>query len=336
MLTAAQLAKALGGKRVGARYMARCPAHADRTPSLSIQDGTQATVFHCHAGCTQENVLKALHKIGLREQLFDCSRPSNLRAPKKQLASKPISETWVPLPFQPPELPAPSEASRRQLPLPWLRTLPSATWAYRTAAGHIAGFAYRFDDAKGKKVLPLTPCRSSKGTFSWRWVPMAKPRPLYRLPELLRRPNAPIIIAEGEKTADAAQILFPECEATTPAGAGQAAAHTDWSPVKGRLVIIFADNDAPGQKRAAEAARLCHIAEATHVLLAIWPSDIAIDRNDAGEAKPANRQTPLPLAWDLADALAEGWTPDAVRRWVVPKIRFNLVPKSAFPIATAA
>jgi DNA primase len=37
-MTAETVAKALGGRKVGAAWMARCPAHADREPSLSIED----------------------------------------------------------------------------------------------------------------------------------------------------------------------------------------------------------------------------------------------------------------------------------------------------------
>jgi DNA-binding transcriptional ArsR family regulator len=38
----------------------RCPAHDDRTPSLSVADGVEGVIFHCHAGCTPEDVLNAM------------------------------------------------------------------------------------------------------------------------------------------------------------------------------------------------------------------------------------------------------------------------------------
>ena len=39
MLSAAEIAVALGGKRAGqGRYVAKCPAHEDRSPSLSLRD----------------------------------------------------------------------------------------------------------------------------------------------------------------------------------------------------------------------------------------------------------------------------------------------------------
>lgn len=49
-------------KRTGqARWIARCPAHEDRSPSLSIrelEDGR--TLVHCFADCAVEDVLRAV------------------------------------------------------------------------------------------------------------------------------------------------------------------------------------------------------------------------------------------------------------------------------------
>ncbi|MDA9948076.1 toprim domain-containing protein [Paracoccaceae bacterium] len=62
-----ELARALNGKRSGDGYVARCPAHEDHTPSLSISSSSEKVLFYCHAGCTQENVISALKERGLWE-----------------------------------------------------------------------------------------------------------------------------------------------------------------------------------------------------------------------------------------------------------------------------
>lgn len=68
-MTASELAKALGGHRAGAAWMARCPAHEDHTPSLSISDATGGRVLvRCHAGCQQETVIATLRECGLWAQ----------------------------------------------------------------------------------------------------------------------------------------------------------------------------------------------------------------------------------------------------------------------------
>jgi putative DNA primase/helicase len=53
-MSAEKIAKALGGRRVGATWMARCPVHDDREPSLSVGVGKDGkALVHCHAGCDQ-------------------------------------------------------------------------------------------------------------------------------------------------------------------------------------------------------------------------------------------------------------------------------------------
>jgi putative DNA primase/helicase len=63
---AGTLAGALGGRKVGDCWMAPCPTHNDREPSLSIRDASDGKVLvHCHAGCDQEFVITALQGRGL-------------------------------------------------------------------------------------------------------------------------------------------------------------------------------------------------------------------------------------------------------------------------------
>ena len=66
MATAETIAKALGGRKAGGGWAARCPAHDDHTPSLSIRDAEENKVLvRCHAGCDQERVIAALRGRGL-------------------------------------------------------------------------------------------------------------------------------------------------------------------------------------------------------------------------------------------------------------------------------
>jgi hypothetical protein len=75
-MTAAQIADRLQARRTGpGRWIARCPAHADRSPSLGVREGGGGRVLLCcHAGCTLSDTLKAL---GLRvRDLFPGPPPS--------------------------------------------------------------------------------------------------------------------------------------------------------------------------------------------------------------------------------------------------------------------
>src|SRR5271156_3756835 len=67
-MMAENLARALGARRIGSTWMARCPAHNDRKPSLSISAGPDGKVLvHCHAGCDQHDVVAALRRRDLWE-----------------------------------------------------------------------------------------------------------------------------------------------------------------------------------------------------------------------------------------------------------------------------
>jgi hypothetical protein len=64
-MTAETIARALNGRRCGRGWSARCPAHDDRSPSLSITQRDGRVLVHCHAGCRQEAVIDALRARGL-------------------------------------------------------------------------------------------------------------------------------------------------------------------------------------------------------------------------------------------------------------------------------
>jgi putative DNA primase/helicase len=67
-MKAETIARALRGRRAGGTWMARCPAHEDRTPSLAITDAIDGGVLvRCHAGCDQRDIIAALRARGLWE-----------------------------------------------------------------------------------------------------------------------------------------------------------------------------------------------------------------------------------------------------------------------------
>jgi putative DNA primase/helicase len=55
----------LGGEWRGSGGLCRCPAHDDRTPSLSVRAGERRLLFHCFAGCDTRKVLRALSALKL-------------------------------------------------------------------------------------------------------------------------------------------------------------------------------------------------------------------------------------------------------------------------------
>lgn len=66
-MTAESLANSLEARRVGSYYMARCPGHDDHNPSMSIREVGGKILVHCHAGCSQRDVVEALKHRGVWE-----------------------------------------------------------------------------------------------------------------------------------------------------------------------------------------------------------------------------------------------------------------------------
>src|SRR5437764_11751793 len=58
----------LGGRWMTGGGLCRCPAHDDRTPSLSVRPGERRLLFHCFAGCETGRVIRALRALQLLGQ----------------------------------------------------------------------------------------------------------------------------------------------------------------------------------------------------------------------------------------------------------------------------
>lgn len=159
---------------------------------------------------------------------------------------------------------------------------PSESWAYRDAQGRLVHWVCRFDKADGsKEILPQTLWRDG-GRLAWRWGAAPVPRPLYGLDRLALAPAAPVLVVEGEKTADAAAILFSGFAVVSWSGGSKAVGKADWRALAGRRVAILPDADTPGRE-AAQAVRKAALA--------------------AGVEGAAIVQLPaaLPAGWDCAD-----------------------------------
>jgi uncharacterized protein (DUF927 family) len=191
-------------------------------------------------------------------------------------------------------MPVPPDAPRETPPN--RRGAASGSWAYRNASGELLGRIVRFETANGgKNILPLTFCEGQNDKREWRWQAFPAPRPLYGLDRLAARPDASVLIVEGEKAADAAEKRFPDCVAVTSPGGSGVARHADWSSLANRNVKIWPDNDAPGAGYAKDVAQAALAAGAAAVAIVDVPPEFS-------------------ARWDLADPLPADWSEDDLRR----------------------
>lgn len=193
---------------------------------------------------------------------------------------------------------------------------PTAYWVYRDNTGQRLYVICRFDLPDGsKEFLPLTYCEHPDGRREWRWKGLPKPRPLYGLNLLAERTTAPVIVCEGEKSADAAGKRFPDHVTTTSPNGAKSAGKADWSPLAGRRVVIWPDHDDEGRAYAADVARLAIAAGAESVVVVTVP--------DA-----------FPEKWDLADTLPEGWTEGGLRTLLMEAAPVQTPPTPSNPAGT--
>ena len=175
---------------------------------------------------------------------------------------------------------------------------PAAFWVYHDQQGRVLGLVCRWDHPGGEKTIrPYTPSRNANGDIAWQWKGWPEPRPLYGLDRLAAHPDAPVLVTEGEKAADAAQKLFPGMVAITWPHGAESAGKADFSPLRSRTVHVWPDADEPGHRAARAACDAATAVGAVEVLKVAPPEGVT-------------------SGWDLADALAEGWTPERAATWL--------------------
>jgi hypothetical protein len=289
------------GKRKGREWVCRNPKRADNRAgsfSVNLNSGVWADFATGESGSDL---------ISLRAFLDDSGQGEAARVVSTELGQgrcdyqpqheKPVEGRTAPLKAKPVQ-PAPDNIQHAKL------GVPAFAWEYKTAGGETVSFACRFETKTGKAVLPF-----SWTGAKWDWRAMPEPRPLYGLPRLLKMNQAVVVVTEGEKAADATQGLFPDAVVVTWAGGCKAWGKTDWLPLRERKVIVWPDNDKPGQTVAAEIQQ--------H-LLALGALTVKLIEYPEGLAK----------GWDAADAVAEGWEQeDALQLfWGFPKTPQCLCP----------
>ncbi len=268
------------------RFTARCPAHEDHRNSLSVTIGDKGRpVFHCHAGCSYEEIAEALSDAPLSPT--DASRKKPLQAKARP------SDGMKRVRFVGPNTPEPDFEDI-------LGRKPEATYRYANLQDRTVGYVVRMKRKGGKCFYQITPWRDNDGNISWLIEDFLKPRPLYGLAKLGQaEDDKQVLVVEGEKAADAAQSLFPSHIVISWHGGANAVRRSDWSPLRGFDITIWPDADEPGAEAATDVARILRSVGVASVKIVELPDD-------------------LPRGWDLADEVPEGVDINALVRDATP------------------
>ena len=180
---------------------------------------------------------------------------------------------------------------------------PDSVYWYRNADGTLRGYRVRFEREEGKAIYPLSLWRNARGNLEWRKENWPGKQTLYGLDELAEVQDMPVLVVEGEKAADRASRLFPDFIAVTYPGGANAVNSTDWSPLEGRDVTIWPDNDKPGRKAADDiAAILTKVAHSSVKRSKFFASNCARRSNGlTGKPAPTPRSRALALGHGVGD-----------------------------------
>jgi predicted P-loop ATPase len=291
-------------RKAGSEFIGLCPFHDEQSPSFHVVPAKGfAHCFGCGWHGDALDLVQQLGGVGFRDACRMLGANTvTARAPRPQRAPEPERVTSKP----------PADAG---VPDMHLRRFgePVRTWTYRDVDGGVLGYVARYEYDEGGKRKKLTP--------QWTWGAKAdqrpgwglghwnRPRPLYGLDRLAAKPEAPVLICEGEKATDAGAQLLPFYVAVSWPGGVNAIKHADWRPMAGRKVVIWPDADQPGRDGAQEIAAVLH---------GLGCSVRIVDTSDQADG------------WDLADALAERWNGGKVKAYATARIS-DWVPPEAEP-----
>lgn len=193
---------------------------------------------------------------------------------------------------------------------------PSHFFQYQNSVGVTVGYIVRWDfEEKGERKKAVRPYiynfdkKRWESKFFGKTPP--KSRPLYNLPEILKREDAPVMIVEGEKTAEAAKLLFSEYVVTTSSGGASQAGNTEWHWLNGREIVLSPDAGKAGADYAERVIKFLKKANVADIKT-LEPNKLGDYVVKAGEY--TKRDNDQPKGYDLADSLAEGWTAELIQK----------------------
>lgn len=260
-MTAESIAKALNGRKVGQGWTARCPAHDDREPSLSIHDADGMVLVRCHAGCEQRDVIAALKARGL----WDGKERSTLRKPSRRKLSSPR--------------PDPSQAERSAVALSvWRSAIPAdgtPVVAYLASRGLTCSLppSLRFHSGLKHPSGGIWPCMVALVKRGVDDTPLAIHRTFLAREGQGKAPVKPAKMMLGPcrngavRLGDPGEVLMVGEGIETCLAAMQTTGHPAWAalstsglraldlPDAVREVIVLADGDDPGEEAARDCAQ---------------------------------------------------------------------------------
>jgi hypothetical protein len=255
------------GHYVGGKSSFPCPFHEDINPSANLWKNDKGVWYLiCHAaGCRFSGTF-----IDVRAKLRGVPAGEIVREVLNGNSAPPRSQ-----PRPQPEKKKRVFASIKEME----RNLPgkhTATYLYlhpKTRRADVVVLRYWKDGKKG--IMQASPV---VGGFSFGGIP--SPWPLYN--RLAMREAETVVVVEGEKVCDFLQ-RYGIVATTSLAGAGKAK-YADWTPLEGKKVILWPDNDEGGIQHMVEVRECLSSLPNTRLVGLVDPTKLGLqEKGDAAD-----------------------------------------------------
>ena len=245
-----------------------CPFHDDKEPSMGFVPDTDNTAVHCfvcEAGGDIFTVAGRFYGLDIKADFPEIKRR--------------VADELGQVVFEPP----PKSKAEKPPDVPVILAMEAARAVYTSAAiTDLGKFIFKDDLAEGAELCleAAWPCRNEAGDVEFiearfdgscfangrkrpcavwwngkRLKSKSNPHGLFGRELLAQYPDKPVLVVEGPKCQEAAKALSGIVPVAWNGGAnGQK--KIDFSPLKGRRVYIWPDDDEPGEKSARATAKL--------------------------------------------------------------------------------
>ncbi|PHS13445.1 MAG: hypothetical protein COA78_06830 [Blastopirellula sp.] len=232
-------------KKAGAEWTGLCPFHKENTPSFSVTPSNgMYYCFGCGSGGNVFTFVQEHDQIAFPKAIEKLAAEYGVRLPELTDEDEPKANNQAP-----PKVRSAAEEGAEKI-----RKIQSAAELEKkeqtpTVSAKMVK-AYDYLDEHGAEAYQV--CRMDPKSFrqrrrdesksgGWNWSTKGIVRYPYCLPEIIAKPDATIIIVEGEKAADALREIGMLVTCSS-GGAGKWQAEiSHW--FEGRKVIILPDND---------------------------------------------------------------------------------------------
>jgi hypothetical protein len=260
-----------GVKRVNGYYIACCPAHDDRHPSLTLREEGGRLLWHCHAGCSQARVLEAFRELLGRTHTH----------------TRPRTQAQRPEPAEPePDTEAAGVTLAEYAHAKGLDAERLQAWGCTEIQRHgkpCLQIPYRDDSGEVRAIRYRIGLNGAR--FLWRTGDKPLPFGLWRLNEW--REGGEVYLCEGETDT------FTLWHAGLPAiGVPGASA---WQPEWWRYlrdfrrVLVIPDNDAAGKEMVRKLNDTCPVEIDSSVEVLALPADVK-DANELWQREGCNAE----------------------------------------------